>query len=419
MNFLVLLFTILGQSLRIQAQTFSCVLPSLCQDGSIIDPRILAVGSSAAGPPATGAGGPPGVGALGPPSSGMAASPGTGALGPPSNNPGNPPSAGGMGPPPSGGGSPSGAGINAPPSGGGNPGVPNVSIVSPASCSSPYIRCQNVTCGTPSVQPSTQDGFATQNAFPWQAFLRNNNNLNSKNGYAGGGVLLDQYHVLTAAHKISNLSSVSVLMGVYSTSNLANVQTSQVSQAWIHSSYNEQYLKNDVAILRLASPILINNNAAPICLPAAGSSYVGSQTSACIVSGWGQTSFSTDDAPTQTLKQVHVPIVTNTQCQTSYTSVLGATNAAAYLDFPNEICAGGQAQLDACTQDGGSPLVCYSSQTTFSLVGLVLWGKNCGQAGRYGVYLNVPNYITWIQCMTQCLDQGSSNCASCQAYKRF
>lgn len=78
-------------------------------------------------------------------------------------------------------------------------------IVSPTACPTGYIRCTNVVCGTPTVQPSTQDGFATQNAFPWQAFLRNNNNLGVKNGYAGGGVLLDQYHVLTAAHKVSNL----------------------------------------------------------------------------------------------------------------------------------------------------------------------------------------------------------------------
>jgi len=33
----------------------------------------------------------------------------------------------------------------------------------------------------------------------------------------------------------------------------------------------------------------------------------------------------------------------------SYSNVLGAANAAIYLDFPNEFCAGGQAQMDACT----------------------------------------------------------------------
>lgn len=118
----------------------------------------------------------------------------------------------------------------------------------------------------------------------------------------------------------------------------------------------------------------------------------------------------------------------------SYSNVLGAANAAIYLDFPNEFCAGGQAQMDACTvsqnfllmylyviwfnlqQDGGSPLVCGGNAGQFNLVGLVLWGKNCGQAGRYGVYLSVPAYLNWIQCTRQCI-QTSQACSNCPAMK--
>lgn len=64
-------------------------------------------------------------------------------------------------------------------------------------------------------------------------------------------------------------------MGVYNTGNLANVQASQVSQVWMHSNYNQTYLKNDIALLRLATPMYINANVQPICLPQAGQSYVG------------------------------------------------------------------------------------------------------------------------------------------------
>ncbi|KAH1018460.1 hypothetical protein HUJ05_006229 [Dendroctonus ponderosae] len=465
---------------QLQTRSYSCVIPSLCRDGSIIDPRILnPSGGGAASPnPLSGAGG--GGGAM--PSGG-----GGGAF---------PSGGGGGGAFPNGGGG-GGGGGGAPPSGGGGsaPGAPTPSIgiiTQGSDCSSGYIRCTLVTCGTPSTQPSTQDGIATQNAFPWQAFLINNNNVGVRNGYAGGGVLLDQYHVLTAAHKVTNLTSVSVSMGVYSTANSGNVQTVQVAQVWIHSNYDQTYLKNDVAVLRLATPFNINNNAMPICLPTSGRSYIGAtsnqiiskeishirpqvikrkqysicllisqrllttpsknakggneatnrpgksrtkritkeqirkimavkrntvdeiqnqqpNSSSCIVSGWGQTSFRVDDAPTQSLKQVHVPIVTNDACTNSYSNVLGASNAAAYLDFPNEICAGGQNQLDACTQDGGSPLVCSDTAPTFNLVGLVLWGKDCGQSGRYGVYLNVPSYVSWIQCTIQCI-QGQTTC---------
>lgn len=43
---------------------------------------------------------------------------------------------------------------------------------------------------------SNADGFATPGAYPWQAYLLN------QTGYAGSGALLDEYHVLTAAHKV-------------------------------------------------------------------------------------------------------------------------------------------------------------------------------------------------------------------------
>ncbi|CAH1995772.1 unnamed protein product [Acanthoscelides obtectus] len=72
-------------------------------------------------------------------------------------------------------------------------------------------------------------------------------------------------------------------------------------------------------------------------------------------------------------------------------------NVDVYLDPNGEICAGGENMKDACTQDGGSPLVCPTSTGTYSLAGLVIWGKNCGMPGVYGVYVSVPAYLTFIQ----------------------
>lgn len=56
-----------------------------------------------------------------------------------------------------------------------------------------------------SVQAAVTDGLATRGAFPWHVFLQNANNVAVKNGYAGGGVLINQYYVLTAAHKVTNV----------------------------------------------------------------------------------------------------------------------------------------------------------------------------------------------------------------------
>lgn len=53
-------------------------------------------------------------------------------------------------------------------------------------------------CGLTYVTPISQvDGVSTAGAHPWQAYIMN------QTSYTGSGVLIDQYHVLTAAHKVN------------------------------------------------------------------------------------------------------------------------------------------------------------------------------------------------------------------------
>ena len=47
--------------------------------------------------------------------------------------------------------------------------------------------------------------------------------------------------------------------------------------------------------------------------------------------------------------------------------------------------------------DGGSPLVCQKPDGRWYLAGLVAWGKGCAQQHVPGAYVNVPNFIPWIQ----------------------
>ncbi|XP_018564341.1 tryptase-like [Anoplophora glabripennis] len=270
-----------------------------------------------------------------------------------------------------------------------------------ALCADGYFACygQTTTCGTQYITPTTTtDGLADFGAYPWQAYLRNNTST-----FSGSGVLLDEFHVLTAAHKVyrnvANPSVITVIMGVWNPASLDNTQSSTVSSITVHPSFVASTLVNDIAILTLSQPIVLGiyRNINTICLASTGAStsYVG-QT--CVVSGWGQTSFTTNDAPTSPQKQVYVTVVNYATCRASFanTNLLGS-NVDTYLDPNGEICAGGQSMRDACSQDGGSPLSCPSSTGQYSVAGLVIWGKNCGQTGVYGVYVNVPYYYTWIQ----------------------
>ncbi|XP_050513768.1 tryptase beta-2-like isoform X3 [Diabrotica virgifera virgifera] len=276
-----------------------------------------------------------------------------------------------------------------------------VPAVATPTCPAGTTACfgTNTACGTRFVTANTTaSGTATLGAFPWQAYLRN-----ATNAYAGSGVLIHPYYVITAAHKVylnvNTPTAVTVLMGVYNPTSLVNVQSSTVARIAVHPNFVATTLFNDIAVLQLTQPIVLGiyNNINTACLPAAGagSAFAGQS---CAVSGWGQTGFTVFDAPTNPQKQAFVTIVPYATCRASFAmaNLLG-TNVDVYLDPNGEICAGGVSMVDACTQDGGSPLVCPSTTGVHTIAGLVIWGKNCGQAGVYGVYVSVSNYTAWIQ----------------------
>nr|XP_023014800.1 chymotrypsinogen A-like [Leptinotarsa decemlineata] len=277
------------------------------------------------------------------------------------------------------------------------------STSAPPTCPTGYVPCNNVKCGISAVgiSPGTQNGEATRGAFPWHTFIQNKNALGVNNGYAGGGVLIDQNFVLTAAHKIRNLTAVNVILGLHNLNEIQAAQTIGVSSIYYHSSYNSATLKEDIALLLLSTPVNLGNTISIACLPAAGRDYQGSSADNCLVTGFGQISFTSGAAPTPYLKQVHVPVISTETCRTIMNTLVTPDT---YLDANKEICAGGQTNLDSCTQDGGSGLVCRDSATTpFSLVGLVNWGKGCGITGVPGVYVRVSSYIDWITRTRNCM----------------
>lgn len=110
------------------------------------------------------------------------------------------------------------------------------------------------------------------------------------------------------------------------------------------------------------------------------------------MSGWGRSDF-VGGAYQSVQKEVDVPVLPPALCQ----STLAATRLGGSFQFDaaSFICAGGEAGKDACTGDGGAPLVCLLG-AQFYVVGLVAWGIGCGTTNIPGVYVNVLNFIPWI-----------------------
>lgn len=187
-----------------------------------------------------------------------------------------------------------------------------------------------------------------------------------------------------------------------------------VARIFIHPMFNPQTLRNDVAVIRLGVAVPLGQlpTIGTACLPV--TPFIGQRYSliaifkknriicnisiclhlfhSCWVSGWGKNDFL---GVYQTIqKEVDVPILDTARCQAALTATrLGPTFV---FDGTSFICAGGDPGKDACTGDGGSPLVCDLNGRAF-VAGLASWGIGCAGSNVPGVYVNVLSYIPFIQ----------------------
>ena len=106
------------------------------------------------------------------------------------------------------------------------------------------------------------------------------------------------------------------------------------------------------------------------------------------VFGWG---ISDDGSPVNNLRQVSMPLVSQQDCRSVYTSYGRVISA-------NMLCAGfAQGGKDACNGDSGGPLAIQNPQSgEWRQLGIVSWGEGCGYANLYGVYTNLGAYRLWI-----------------------
>ncbi|CAG7818344.1 unnamed protein product [Allacma fusca] len=239
-------------------------------------------------------------------------------------------------------------------------------------------------------------GQAKFGAYPWMAVM-----LGPQNNYIGAGALIDNYHVLTAAHKVADYSKggFKIRFGEWNAQEdsepYKNVEI-EVARVDIHPAFNPQNLQNDVSVLTLAQPISLDKfpHIKSACLPQQGGNYVGKR---CWVAGFGKDAFQVGKH-SYILREVDVPVVESNECEQR----LRGTRLGGYftLNRKSFLCAGGEEGKDACTGDGGSPLVCEINGR-FSVVGLVAWGIGCADYGIPGVYVNVGNYVNWIQSQLQ------------------
>ncbi|XP_017082346.2 trypsin [Drosophila eugracilis] len=214
--------------------------------------------------------------------------------------------------------------------------------------------------------------------FPYQVSIQT-----TKGSHFCGGSLIAADTVLTAAHCMQSYAASELQVRVGSSSRSSGGEVVTVRAFKYHEGYNSKLLINDVAIMKLSTPVRQTSKIRTIEL---ADSEPVSGTDA-VVSGWGTTCFLFCSSP-DTLLQVGVQLLHKTDCASDNYSY-GSDSIKDTM-----VCATGE-KKDACQGDSGGPLVANGKQ-----VGVVSWGSGCAWTGYPGVYADVAALKSWIDLAT-------------------
>ena len=248
------------------------------------------------------------------------------------------------------------------------------------------------------------------NEYPWQVALYNSPKLSYP---ACGGSLISDLWILSAAHCIGDTvpGDWTARLGEH---DLSTTEESDHVDAPIilivqHPQYDPNYNgflhtpNFDLALFKMGKAInfLTQTQIRPICLP--NLDRMSYEHSVAIVTGWGATDF--EDKPSS-LMEVNVTVLSIDACKND----LGYSKDQISEQM---LCAnvdgGGK---DACKGDSGNntynqifdkfeiiggPLITQRVGGSYELIGVVSWGKGCGNADYPGVYARVTMQLDWIK----------------------
>ncbi|XP_065272650.1 chymotrypsinogen 2-like [Emys orbicularis] len=237
-------------------------------------------------------------------------------------------------------------------------------------------------CGLPAIQPAIS-GYArivngetaVPGSWPWQVSLQDNTGF-----HFCGGSLISENWVVTAAHCGVSTSHRVVLGEFNQRSPAEDVQVLQIAKVFKNRKFSGVSLKNDITLLKLATPANTTDRVSPVCLPTATDDFPGGLT--CVTTGWGLTNPSAQNTPDQ-LQQVALPLLTNRQCRRYWGNI------------PDVMICAGAAGASSCMGDSGGPLVCQKDGA-WTLVGIVSWGSSTCSPSTPGVYTRVTKLRAWI-----------------------
>ncbi|XP_076019527.1 chymotrypsin-like elastase family member 2A [Genypterus blacodes] len=244
-------------------------------------------------------------------------------------------------------------------------------------------------CGLPTFPPVVTRVVGGEdvkpNSWPWQISLQYNREGEWR--HTCGGTLISQEWVLTAAHCISSGRQYRVALGKH---NLKETEEGAVfmntATIVVHEKWNPFFIRNDIALIKLETPVTFSEAVMAACLPAAGVALPHNEP--CYVTGWGR--IYTGGPIADILQQALLPVVDHATC--SKPDWWGSQVTT------NMVCAGGDGVVSGCNGDSGGPLNCQSADGAWEVHGVVSFGSglSCNFPKKPTVFTGVSAYRDWI-----------------------